>query len=405
MLSICIAGDLVPTESNHELFFHRKIKELISEELFDIWMASNHRICNLEVAIIDEGVPIVKAGPNLKCPTNITNGLKALKLDVCNLANNHIGDFGEEGIYSTVNQLNKASINYFGIGKNIYNLKKYHIIEKDNLKVGIYGCAEHEFTIANEDSAGANPYNDYQTNMDLRDLKSMVDVVICLYHGGREHYRYPSPELQKRCRLMVDNGADYVICQHSHCIGCYEDYHNSTIVYGQGNFIFDYNNLECWQTSLLIKFNLSKNKNEIEYIPIVKDKNKIRLANLHEKESIINAFIARSNEILMPDKIEEKYLKEAKSCVDNYLYHFKINHRLGMRNYIECEAHREIVLYAIKHLDLPMINVIEDRKESFIERLFSVKNKYHDNKKQKIIRLFGFKLTFKVKNRRGKNYE
>lgn len=60
-----------------------------------------------------------------------------------------------------------------------------------------------------------------------------------LYHGGKEYYRYSSPNLQKTCRKMTEKGADLVLCQHSHCIGSYEEYNDSTILYGQGNFIFN----------------------------------------------------------------------------------------------------------------------------------------------------------------------
>lgn len=38
---------------------------------------------------------------------------------------------------------------------------------------------------------------------------------------------------------MVEKGADLVIYQHSHCVGSYEKYKDSTIVYGQGNFMFN----------------------------------------------------------------------------------------------------------------------------------------------------------------------
>lgn len=44
-----------------------------------------------------------------------------------------------------------------------------------------------------------------------------------------------------------------MVCQHSHCIGCKEEYLQGTIVYGQGNFLFDDEENEYWQTSLLIR--------------------------------------------------------------------------------------------------------------------------------------------------------
>lgn len=70
-------------------------------------------------------------------------------------------------------------------------------------------------------------------------MSNACDYTIVLYHGGKEHYRFPSPNLQKYCRKFIEKGANIVICQHSHCIGCEENYKNGKIIYGQGNFLFD----------------------------------------------------------------------------------------------------------------------------------------------------------------------
>ena len=35
-------------------------------------------------------------------------------------------------------------------------------------------------------------------------------------------------------RFIIEQGARMVICQHSHCAGCYEKYQNGHIIYGQG---------------------------------------------------------------------------------------------------------------------------------------------------------------------------
>lgn len=88
---------------------------------------------------------------------------------------------------------------------------------------------------------------------DIEEAKRLADVVIVFYHGGKEYVAYPSPNLQKICRAMVKRGADYVICQHSHCVGCYEKFQGGHIVYGQGNFIFDHSDHPMWQTGLLLK--------------------------------------------------------------------------------------------------------------------------------------------------------
>ena len=199
--------------------------------------------------------------------------------------------------------------------------------------------------------------------------KKDCDRVMVLYHGGKEHYRYPSPSLRKTCRKFVEKGADLVVCQHSHCIGCEEKFLGGTIVYGQGNFIFDYADNEFWQTGLLIRIDDDFN---IDYLPIEKQGNKVRLANNEEAAEIICGFRQRSEEIKTEGFVEENYKEFADRSVAEYLtacfgkrrflakvinkilngkyYRWKAKRKfsemelLKFENMLECEAHRELFL-------------------------------------------------------------
>src|SRR5699024_431430 len=234
-------------------------------ELFDIWINADFRLFNLEVPITDKASPISKQGPNLIAPKSTINGIKGLHPSLITLANNHILDQNEQGLFSTSNLLDKNNIHHIGAGENLNKASEPYIFQWNGNKIGVYTCAEHEFTIATENSAGANPFDPLESLDHIAKLKSKCNYVIVLYHGGKEHYRYPSPYLQKVCRKIVDKGADLVICQHSHCVGSFEEYDKGTIVYGQGNFIFNEHNNEFWNTGLLVKVDDIFN---IEYIPI-----------------------------------------------------------------------------------------------------------------------------------------
>lgn len=59
-MDLLIAGDLVPTKSNLELFNKGDMKTLLGEELFEFWNTSNFRIFNLEVPLADQETPIEK---------------------------------------------------------------------------------------------------------------------------------------------------------------------------------------------------------------------------------------------------------------------------------------------------------------------------------------------------------
>lgn len=369
-MEILIAGDLVPTKENFKYFEQGKSTDLLGEELYTIWNQADYRIFNLEVPLSDKERPIVKNGPNLIAPSNSIRGIKDLKPSLITLANNHILDQGVEGLNNTIELLNENKIMHIGAGEDIYHAAKPYIFKNSGLRIGVYTCAENEFTIATDKTAGANPFDSLETLDHIKMLKSKCDYLIVLYHGGKEHYRYPSPYLQKVCRKIVQKGADLVVCQHSHAIGAYEEYEKSTIVYGQGNFIFNKNVNELWNTGLIIKLKID-NKTSLEYIPILRNTKGICLAKGKEAKKILNEFYTRSSEILNENFIENKYKQFAqerlnfylnslsgsgkwlskfdRKILDNFLIKRKYNKKklLTIKNFIECEAHRELLLEGI----------------------------------------------------------
>lgn len=369
---IIIGADIVPTESNILLFEQASVRDIIGDELFDILSDSCYLICNLETPLVNSSSPILKCGPCFSTPTSVINGLKKMGIDLISLANNHILDQGRNGIISTCETLQREHISYLGVGENEKTACKPFFFSFMNKTIGVYSCVEHEFSAATSDEYGANAFDPLISLDHITEMREQCDYIIVLYHGGKEYYRYPSPGLQKICRRIVDKGANLVVCQHSHCIGARERYKNAEIVYGQGNFIFNKKDDEFWNSSLLVTID---EHFQIGYMPIVRTIHGTRLANLQEKSSILSDFEKRSEEI----KDVQLLIKNYDSFSSNYLYayisafHGKDNifirlinkitkglltqitikqkyspKQLSMiRNYIECEAHRELVLNTI----------------------------------------------------------
>lgn len=368
-MKILIGADLVPTDTNVELFTAGAAETLVGEKLLGILQAADYRIFNLEVPLDDAPTPIEKSGPALIAPTETVAGYRALGVDLLTLANNHIMDQGNYGLESTCRTLERAEIQTVGCGKNLAEAAEPFILELDGKKLGIYACAENEFSIAGENTPGANPFDPLESPDHVAALKAQCDYVIVLYHGGKEHYRYPSPMLQKTCRKFVDKGADLVLCQHSHCIGSREEYAGGTIVYGQGNFLFDHSEREHWQTGLLVALG---DHFEISYIPLRKTGNTVRLAEGEDADTILREFLARSEEIKDPEALKKNYVAFARSMGQNYLTTlggretklFRIVNKLlggklrtrrnkkryvkrntlAIENYLRCEAHRELLI-------------------------------------------------------------
>jgi len=371
---LIIGADLVPTASNLKYFNSGDVRYLFGDDLLNVLSQAECRIFNLEVPLTDIEKPIAKCGPNLIAPASAIRGYKAIGTDILTLANNHILDQGTDGLKATCQLLEQSKIGCLGVGDTLEGAAKPYRLECGGKKIGIYACAEHEFSIVTEHSPGANPFDPLESPDHVADLKKRSDYVVVLYHGGKEHYRYPSPNLQKVCRKLVERGADLVICQHTHCIGCEEKYRGGTIVYGQGNFLFDHSDSECWQTSLLVQVN---DDFSISYIPLVKKNETVRLAEGAEGKAMLADFETRSLEIKKTGVVEEKYAEFAKSMLDGYLLRISgtrksllfrgVNKFTGRRfgkwmlkrrygkevllaveNYLNCEAHRELLLYGIR---------------------------------------------------------
>ena len=374
-LKIIIGADIVPTKYNEEYFSNGRVDKIIDDEISKVLKESDYIALNLECPLLDRGEKIEKAGPHIKAKESTIRGLKMINPYFFTLANNHIMDYGEEGLKKTCELLDDNNLQYCGVGQNINELKKHHIAHVKNKKIGFFCCVENEFSTAGEQLSGANSYDPLCCFDDVKKLKRSCDYVIVLYHGGKEHYRYPSPNMRRVFRKFGDSGADLVIAQHTHCIGCMEKYNDSMLIYGQGNFVFDDEDDEFWNSSLLVRLNIDMN-NEIKYdfIPCVKENHYVRIASSEEADKIINEFMYRSSQIDDDEFVKQKFVELIEREKKEYFYRlsggfsklfivrlinklsnykfvkrmYGYDNRSMVRNCIECETHREIVIELLK---------------------------------------------------------
>lgn len=374
-MSIIIGADLVPTAENIPAFSAGEMEKLFGPALLAALRQADFRIFNLEVPLADTAAPIPKVGAAMRAPANTVRAMKQLPVDLFTLANNHCMDQGAAGLYSTCETLEKAGIAAVGAGTTVEEAAKPYVFRQKGKRIGVYACAEHEFSIAGAQRCGANPFDPLETPDHIARLKQSCDYVIVLYHGGKEYYRYPSPGLQKVCRKLVDKGADLVVCQHSHCIGAYERYGQGCIVYGQGNFLFEDGEGEPLQTGLLVCLS---DDLAVSFVPLRRVPGGVRLAEGQDGKTILQALEQRSALLGQPGFVEQNYRAFAQENCGAYLQalngaaqrsflyrvlnrvtarkwsawylrrHYRPLDRLRLRNYIECEAHRELLLAGLR---------------------------------------------------------
>src|SRR5690606_21014007 len=197
----------------------------ISEEIKGLFAQSDYNIVNLEAPVTESNSKILKTGPHLKSEKESTlEILKALNINLCTLANNHVLDYDEQGVLDTINFCKENNIQTVGAGKNKEEAAKVFYLDSDVGKVAIINIAENEWASATDTTAGANGMDLIDDIKTIQEAKSQSDFVFLIVHGGHEYYNLPSPRMQKQYRFYVDNGADAVIGHHTHCISGMEIY-------------------------------------------------------------------------------------------------------------------------------------------------------------------------------------
>ena len=168
---------------------------------------------------------------------NTQNILKQAGFDYLSIANNHSNDFGEIGIKETIKNLDNLGIKYSGIK----DIAESAILEKDGKKFGFISFSPNSATLK------LNDYN-YAKKL-ISELKSKVDIVIVMFHGGAEGAN--AEHITKRHEIFhgedrgnvyefahfaIDNGADIIFGQGPHVTRAIELYKNKFISYSGGNF-------------------------------------------------------------------------------------------------------------------------------------------------------------------------
>ena len=178
MSKILIFGDICPDNNYRRLFDD---KSVLSDAIIDDIKQGDLVIANLECPATNAIIPIVKTGPNIKAMPKDIFYLKEIGFDILSLANNHILDYGEEGLKETLDRCKKNDIKIFGGGKNIAEAKKPLIVDVNGCRIGLLGYAEEEFNLAEADSAGANHFDPYESLDEIQNVKSKVDFLTVLY--------------------------------------------------------------------------------------------------------------------------------------------------------------------------------------------------------------------------------
>jgi poly-gamma-glutamate synthesis protein (capsule biosynthesis protein) len=358
-MRIVIGADFVPSEQNEQLFIDGKAEEIVGKEIYDIIKGADLSIFNLEIPLTDHDSPIKKSGVAFRADPGCIRAYLELGVDVLGISNNHVLDHGLDGFKSTLATIDASGIARVGGGFTQEEASKPLVIERCGKKIGIYACCEHEFSWVSDYGFGANGFDPLESLDEIAALKAECDYVIVLYHGGKEHYPYPSPYLRRVCRKIAEKGADIVLCQHTHCIGAEEDWKGSKIIYGQGNFVFVKNREEypfpLWFSGMLVAVDIDGGDIKYDYIPYKLNEVGVEISDDPE---LLGGFRQRSEEIQVPGFVEDSFAEYAANTINSRYIKRMVGHPVddefvlargrAIFSYMECEVHREMLITGLR---------------------------------------------------------
>lgn len=246
------------TENNHDIsilflgdfMIGDRYSGSISEPFIDIksmFENNNEIVVNLETSVTDiEKISYPNKSYNYKINTSVIAELNKNNVTMLNLANNHVLDFGLKGLNDTLFNLQKHNLSYFGAGYN-ETLARQGIIRcyNDHTKIGYLGYFEYKQIYdynykfyAKENISGVAELNVQNLKSDITRMKEQTDILIVSLHIGENYKVEISDNHRNFTRLIIDLGADAVICHSAHIVLPVEFYKGKPIFYSIGNFIF-----------------------------------------------------------------------------------------------------------------------------------------------------------------------
>ncbi len=227
-------------------------------------------VVNLECPFTKGGERIPK-NFNFRARPELVAALAAGGVDVASLANNHLMDFGPEGLYDTKATLDALKVAHFGAGRTLADARSPRVVEVKGVRFAFLGyffmgdrnieplvaiaregapgvagvhsnarlCADGgapEGTVCELDAAVRQLQEMVET--DVRAAKAQADHVIPFFHWGRESKAEIEPYQAQLAHAAVEAGASAVVGSHPHVLQGMELYQGAPVLYSLGNFVF-----------------------------------------------------------------------------------------------------------------------------------------------------------------------
>jgi poly-gamma-glutamate synthesis protein (capsule biosynthesis protein) len=160
--------------------------------------------------------------------------------DLVSLANNHIMDYGAQGLADTLRHCRKNRIVCAGAGPDMASAFSPGIFTHKGIRYGLlaYSMTLPESSWAAPERPGTAHPDIARMELDIRSVRPDVDILIVSFHWGAELMAEPKRYQTGFARYAVRCGADAVLGHHPHVLQPIEIYRGRPVFYSLGNFAF-----------------------------------------------------------------------------------------------------------------------------------------------------------------------
>jgi poly-gamma-glutamate capsule biosynthesis protein CapA/YwtB (metallophosphatase superfamily) len=202
----------------------------------DVLRCADVRFANLEAPLVGVGRPLFSTGVRLRMPPSARGMLELLGIDVVTLANNHLGDYGPDGVRSTLRAL--GSIRAVGAGADAEEAARPAFLEARGLRLAFLAACDDQGGGAGS-NPGVNLLRPARLIRQVREARARADHVVVGIHTGIEFSTVPEPFFVALAHRLVDAGASVVAGHHPHVPQGVVSYRGGVIAYSLGDFAFD----------------------------------------------------------------------------------------------------------------------------------------------------------------------
>ncbi|MEU9039088.1 CapA family protein [Streptomyces sp. NPDC048352] len=195
-------------------------------------------ICHMEPVLGEPNGPF-QTYPDFLVPPQIAKTIKNVGYDTCSTASNHTLDHGPEGVYRTLDTLDREGLRHTGSARNRAEADKPLILDVKGVKVAQISFA---FGFNGREVPKDKPWLANLTSFkaiaaaEKKARAAGAQVVILSIHWGREHQPNPSnPQLELARRIAEETGINLVIGHHAHVVQPMEKVGGTWVAYGLGN--------------------------------------------------------------------------------------------------------------------------------------------------------------------------